>query len=85
MFFNTIQIGKCKLIDLLAADKKNEEIKIKNTFLCSLVFIFSISLLIYAYYNVTAGASNLDTAFSVLLQMFYGFLATFLIGRYQVY
>ena len=79
MFFNTIQIGKCKLIDLLAADKKNEEIKIKNVFLCSLVFIFSISLLIYAYYNVTAGASNLDTAFSVLLQMFYGFLATFLI------
>ena len=79
MFFNTIQIGKCKLIDLLAADKKNEEIKIKNVFLCSLVFIFSISLLIYAYYNVTAGASNLDTAFSVLLQMFYDFLATFLI------
>ncbi|WP_027088871.1 FtsX-like permease family protein [Thomasclavelia saccharogumia] len=79
MLFNTIQISKCKLIDLLAADKKSEEIKLKNTFFCSLVFIFSICLLIYAYYNVTAGASNLDTTFSVLLQMLYGFIATFLI------
>lgn len=79
MLFNTIQISKCKLIDLLAADKKSEEIKLKNTFLCSLVFIFSICLLIYTYYNVTAGASNLDTTFSVLLQMLYGFIATFLI------
>lgn len=79
MFFNAIQVSRSKLIDLLVADKKNEEIKLKNSAICSLTFIASVCLLAYAYYNVTAGAKNLTTTFSVLLQMIYGAAATFLI------
>src|SRR5699024_9088891 len=51
----------------------------KNPIICVLVFIFSICLLAYAYYNVTIGAANLKDQFSVLLQMFYGATATYLI------
>lgn len=79
MLFNTIQISKCKLIDLLIANKKSEEIKLKNSAVCILIFISSCSLLAYAYYNVTMGVNNLTSTFSVLLQMIYGALATFLI------
>lgn len=79
MSFNTIQVSRSRLIDLLVADKKNEEIKLKNTIICSLTFIAAVCLLAYAYYNVTAGAKNLTTTLSVLLQMIYGAAATFLI------
>ncbi|WP_303194101.1 ABC transporter permease [Thomasclavelia spiroformis] len=79
ILLNTFKINKCKLIDLLYADKKSVKTKIKNPIICVLVFIFSICLLAYAYYNVTIGASNLKDQFSVLLQMFYGATATYLI------
>lgn len=79
MIFNTVLIGKCKLIDLLNASKYNEKIKIKNPYLCVIVFIFASCLLGYAYYNVTRGASNLVEFSDVLLQMVYGALGTFLI------
>lgn len=79
ILFNTIQVSRSRLIDLLVAGKKNEEIKLKNPVICTLVFIASVCLLAYAYYNVTTGANNLTTTFSVLLQMFYGALATYLI------
>ena len=79
ILLNTLKINKCKLIDLLYADKKSVKTKIKNPILCALVFIFSICLLAYAYYNVTIGAANLKDQFSVLLQMFYGATATYLI------
>lgn len=79
ILLNTFKINKCKLIDLLYADKKSVKTKIKNPILCALVFIFPICLLAYAYYNVTIGAANLKDQFSVLLQMFYGATATYLI------
>ncbi|WP_241146436.1 ABC transporter permease [Thomasclavelia spiroformis] len=79
ILLNTFKINKCKLIDLLYADKKSGKTKIKNPIICVLVFIFSICLLAYAYYNVTIGAANLKDQFSVLLQMFYGATATYLI------
>lgn len=79
ILLNTFKINNCKLIDLLYADKKSVKTKIKNPIICVLVFVFSICLLSYAYYNVTIGASNLKDQFSVLLQMFYGATATYLI------
>lgn len=79
ILLNTYKINKCKLIDLLYADKKSVKTKIKNPIICVLVFIFSICLLAYAYYNVKIGAANLKDQFSVLLQMFYGATATYLI------
>ena len=63
----------------LLVNKQNEEIKLKNSFVCILIFIGAAVLLSYAYYNVTAGADNLTEEFSVFLQMVYGAVATFLI------
>lgn len=79
MIFNTIQVNRQELIKLLSANQQNEQVKLKNSFLCIIVFILSVLLLSYAYYNVTAGVNALTTLTSVLLQMLCGAVATFLI------
>lgn len=79
LVFNTLQVNRQRLIQLLKANQQNEEIKLKNPVLCIIIFIGAVALLGYAYYNVTLGVSNLVTTFSVLLQMIYGAVATFLI------
>ena len=45
MFFNTFTVSRYKLINLLNASKKNEKVKIKNPFICILVFICAALLL----------------------------------------
>ncbi|MGX4599448.1 ABC transporter permease [Faecalimicrobium sp. JNUCC 81] len=79
MIFNVIQVSRCKLIDLIQGINKSEQVKIKNPYICILVFIFAVCLLSYAYYNVTVGASNLVEFSSVLMQIIYGALGTFLV------
>ncbi len=59
MIFNTIIISKNKLINLLNASKKNETIKIKNSYVCIILFIISVVMLGYAYYMVTGGVNEL--------------------------
>ena len=63
MIFNTVSVGRCKLIDLLYGDKKNEKLKLKNPVLCLIVFIISCVVLGRAYYLVTTGIS-VDEIFS---------------------
>lgn len=53
MIFNTTIISRYKLIDMLNAGRKNEEIKIKNPVVSSVVFIISIIILVVAYYLVS--------------------------------
>lgn len=79
MLFNAFQVSRCKLIDLLQANKKSEQIKMKNPYVCIVVFLLSGCLLAYAYYNVTGGVNNLDTFDSVILQMVYGAIGTFFV------
>lgn len=79
IIFNTIQVNSLQLIDLMMAHRQNEKIKQKNILLCLIVFICSTILLAYAYYNVTVNAANLTSSFSILLQMAYGAIATYLI------
>ena len=79
MIFNTIQVSRCKLIDLIQADKKSEKVKMKNPYLCVIVFLFSTVLLGYAYYNVTTGSGNLVEFSDVAKQIIYGVVGTFLI------
>ena len=45
MLFNTFVISKYKLIDMLTAAKKNEDIKIKNPILTAIIFFISLGLL----------------------------------------
>ncbi|MDE5863375.1 MAG: ABC transporter permease [Lachnospiraceae bacterium] len=79
MLFNTVTISKCKLIDLLTAVKKNEQVKIKNLFLCVVVFLTAVGILGYAYWLVTGGITKLDTADKILIPISMGIVSTFLI------
>lgn len=79
MVFNTITISRYKLINLLTAIKKNEEIKIKNPIISILTFIIAVIVLGYAYWKVTAGVNTLDTAEKILPVILMGTVSTFLI------
>ena len=68
MIFNTIIINKNKLINLLQASKKQEKIKLKNPYVCIVLFILSIGMLGSAYYMVTDGLFKLlDYGMNILL------------------
>lgn len=79
MIFNTFVISKCKLINLLNASKKNEKVKIKNPFICVIVFLVSTSMLGYAYWKVTADANTLSTADKLLPPILMGIVSTILV------
>lgn len=79
MIFNTVTISKYKLINLLNAEKKNEKVKIKNPFLCVIIFIIAISLLGYAYWKVTKDIASLDTADKILPLIMFGIVGTILV------
>lgn len=79
MIFNTINISRCKLIDLLHSRKKSEKVKMKNPILCVIVFIISCTILGYAYYLVTAGVKTLDTVDKIFIPIGLGCVSTFFI------
>lgn len=60
MIFNTTIVSRYKLIDMLNAGRKNEEIKIKNPIVSSIVFIISVAILVFAYYLVTKVGLNMQ-------------------------
>lgn len=79
MFFNTLTVSKYKLINLLNASKKNEKVKIKNPFLCIVVFAVAASLLGYAYWKVTGDVHSLNTADKILPPILMGIVGTVLV------
>ena len=76
MIFNTINISKCKLIDLLYSNKKSEKVKLKNPLICILVFVVASITLGYAYYRANIYMKN---DFSILVLIAMGAISTFLI------
>ena len=79
MIFNTFTISRYKLINILNASKKNEQIKIKNLWVCILVFIIGVVILGYAYYKVTGGVNELSTADTILPIILMGIVGTILV------
>ena len=79
MIFNTFSIGRQQLIDLLLSKRKNEQIKTKNTWLCTLIFLLSIAMLGYAYYWVTMGVNQLDSADKIFVPIALGIIGTYLL------
>ena len=79
MVFNVINVGRCKLIDLIYASKKSEEVKMKNPIICIIVFILSACVLGYAYYLVTAGIDTLTGANDIFIPIILGCVSTFFI------
>ncbi len=52
MIFNTVSISKLKLIDLLTAGKKNENLKIKKLWISVVLFLVAVVCLGFAYYFI---------------------------------
>ncbi len=79
MIFNTYNVSRCKLIDLFNASKKSEKIKLKNPWLSGIVFIISLWALGYAYWCVTVGVTDMQTADKILIPIALGAISTFFI------
>lgn len=77
IIFNTIIINKYKLIDLLSSSKKSEKVKLKNPYVCIVIFIISVIVLGLAYYLVTDGFEKLTTADLILIPIIMGIVSTF--------
>ena len=77
IIFNTIIINKYKLIDLLSSSKKSEKVKLKNPYVCIVIFIISVIVLGLAYYLVTDGFEKLTTANQILIPIIMGIVSTF--------
>ena len=80
MIFNTIQVSRCKLIDLMNSSKKSEKVKIKNPIICTIVFILASIILGYCYYMVSVpDAASTLTLKEITIIIGLGALSTFLI------
>lgn len=83
MIFNTIVVSRQKLINLLSSNQRNEKIKNKNLWVCTIVFIVAATILGYAYYLVTAGLNSLimesDGPDALLIPIAMGVVATFML------
>ena len=80
MLFNAINVGRCKLIDLIQTSKKSETVKMKNPMLCTIVFIISAIALGYAYYMVTGGINEtIKTPEDIFKPIVIGAVSTFFI------
>lgn len=81
--FNVFTISRYKLINLLTATKKNEQIKMKNPVLCIIVFVFAAIGLGYAYWIVTKGVLSLkninETTTAIGTAVLLGIITTILI------
>lgn len=76
MIFNTVIIGKCKLIDLIQGDRKNEKMKFHNPVLCVIIFIISAVALARAYYDAAFHLENINSLFKLMLLFLKGGLGT---------
>ncbi len=79
MIFNTYSVSKCKLIDLLNGAKTSEEIKLKNPYLCIIIFLISCLVLGKAYHMVTAEFLTLQEVTDILKPIIMGAASTFFI------
>ncbi|MEN2257211.1 hypothetical protein AAIB48_05395 [Paraclostridium benzoelyticum] len=78
MIFNVITISRYKIIDLVNASKKVENIKFKNPIVYVLTFFTSTYLLLTSYKSVINLLPNELTNYIVLKIVGFGILGTFL-------
>jgi len=77
MIFNTFVISKYKLIDMINASKKSENIKIKNPIVSIIIFILGVGILITAYkFIIEVGLDITDSRFTISIIL--GILGTIL-------
>lgn len=81
MIFSAISISRGKLIDLLNANRANETIKIKKSWMSVALFLISITILSYAYWKVTSNNYSDLNVFSmenIGIPIMMGCIGTFL-------
>ena len=91
LVLNTFSISRCTLNELLAAGKKNEQIKVKNKTVCVILFLCSLVLLSVLYYLVAVIPEQLDISnIGVVIALgcvgtfvFFWSLSGFLLGMMQ--
>ena len=80
MIFNTIQVSRCKLIDLINSNKRSEKLKIKNPIICILIFLVAVVILGYCYYKVTVPDAAMPlTVRDIMIIIALGAVSTFLL------
>jgi len=75
MIFNTFVISKYKLIDMINASKKSENIKIKNPIVSIIVFVLGVGALIFAYKFVMEVGLNVKD-YRFLISIILGIMGT---------
>ena len=80
IFFNTVIVGRLKIIELLQGSKKSEKVFLKNPLLRAIVFLISAGVLGYAYWWVNNDkVSLMDRVYNLLWPVIAGVVSTFLI------
>ncbi|MBR1764482.1 MAG: ABC transporter permease [Ruminococcus sp.] len=78
MIFNTITIGRCKLIDLISSGRRSEELKLRNPILSIVIFMISAAVLGWAYWRVGWSKTAMSERV-LLLCILLGAVSTFFI------
>ncbi len=81
IIFDTIMVGKTKLINLIQAARRSEKVRLKNPALCTVIFIISAAVLGYAYHMVLSkrlGIASLEMS-ELALAIALGAVSTFFI------
>ena len=79
IIFNVVTLNRYKLIDLITADKKNQQVKIRNKYITSITFIFAILFTGYAYYLLIHEKALLTMDYKIVLILIFGTIGTFLL------
>ena len=79
MIFNTIQVSRCKLIDLINSNKRSEKVKIKNPIICILIFLIAVVILGCCYYKVTVPDAAMPLTRDIMIIIALGAVSTFLL------
>lgn len=77
IFFNAAAISRYKLLDLLTAGRKNEQVRMKNPVVSGILFVISLGLLGYCYLSVLGCLGTVDRNRTLAL-IALGSIATFL-------
>ncbi|PEC70090.1 ABC transporter [Bacillus thuringiensis] len=77
MLFNVYVVSKYKIIDLLTAGKKNEDVKFRNPLIYVIIFIMCVASLGYAYVTVLKIGLNYNNPM-LMVSIILGILGTLL-------
>ncbi|PEZ31444.1 FtsX-like permease family protein [Bacillus thuringiensis] len=77
MLFNVYVVSKYKIIDLLTAGKKNEDVKFRNPLIYVIIFIMCVASLGYAYVTVLKIGMNYNNPM-LMVSIILGILGTLL-------